>query len=1204
MANEKIVCAKCGSDFNENTWIKSKDFDGYYCPFCDTLKMTASFNTNMEDYEFESRLEKVVRHLQKLEYRQAESILEDYHDDPKYGNDARVYFYTALAKYKICFIQSEDNHFVPTLNDLPDNSIRENYYAKKALELASKNIDSHTQKSEEEYFQEVFDTIDTFSNTIKELSKDEEAKYDVFISVKVSKKKEDQREGESTFTNDKDIADKVYSRLRKRFDEAGFKKNKIFYSEKAKEEGKLNKGSSYEPVIYAALHSAKIFILIGTDVDNINAPWVKNEWTRYLYLTISNPSQKSFFLYTNLANEELPSSLKKVNSYAAGTYTGSNFDIGANFIDSIIEQMKTFERATKFKDNVEFDFDIQKKAKRTIDLLSPSENTFLKIQQSSTASVEEQNEAILCIAEIKTAKDDEKVEYAYQKLEKIVAEDPNAINAKIQLLFRNTPFRKSGRKGFESEPDNYLNYPDLLNEMFKCLTEKEAQNILSDLLQKLISNTLSTEKEVKMFQGVLSHYLSHLNQDSLEMYLKHIESMLYKEDCPDLEKLTQLVQVKDNEDMRCLLDNYFDLVNYQNKNLSDEARIKDYLDKVESIYPIISSTPYGNKLVQKYLDFNFLNEEFLLKKISLDLFHEDLDVDTMIKKYASYYGTKDAEPVKTYTDLVGNNDLIQAFLTCVKLKESRGSKKKNPEGATTNSVIQEGRKVLRLFLYVLISQDKSFQEIVKPDDITLEENDFTYTDGFSLFSQYIFNTLDEADPRFTTSQFIPNDNLTPTPEVIRVREKQYRDVRDQILMIYAVKLHQKGHYEKAKKVYDWELTAMKQKMPEIYNQSLDYAYIFHYQMLASCHALKLEDLDHCDTKYLDNLTRNNFAVFIANSDYLPKTKFGQKEITEEDIQKVFSKIEVHADKQKTFIDNFIPFRKILDEFEHDVPLDVGIKILKEYQEELNNEKYKDKKSIYKYFKPDLIAIGKNLASKMTFDNYRNKAIYEDQIKAIKGIAFNEEDSETTDSLIQQLQSVSNADKFFQIILKVNPDSKKNSLIVPDNFFANLDSNIQHIPTYGGPDQKELRDKLKILLEELKEKNDKTTITKTHGKRKIKMIITSITSALLFAFLLFMVVNMTFPTFLGGPLLELDPTLQLSFAIISVALTPVSLFLLHVYSNGKLSSFLVTFLLILAGICAIYIFFLYEITTPSIFNYAFLVYGIGTALLPLSFLKNK
>jgi hypothetical protein len=119
-----------------------------------------------------------------------------------------------------------------------------------------------------------------------------------------------------------------------------------------------------------------------------------------------------------------------------------------------------------------------------------------------------------------------------------------------------------------------------------------------------------------------------------------------------------------------------------------------------------------------------------------------------------------------------------------------------------------------------------------------------------------------------------------------------------------------------------------------------------------------------------------------------------------------------------------------------------------------------------------------------------------------------------------------------------------------------------------------------------------------------MIITSITSALLFTFLLFMVVNMTFPTFLGGPLLELDPALQLSFAIISVALTPVSLFLLHVYSNGKLSSFLVTFLLILAGICAMYIFFLYEITTPSIFNYAFLVYGIGTALLPLSFLKNK
>ena len=41
-------------------------------------------------------------------------------------------------------------------------------------------------------------------------------------------------------------------------------------------------GTEFEPYIFAALNSAKIMLVVGTSPENINAVWVKNEWSRYL----------------------------------------------------------------------------------------------------------------------------------------------------------------------------------------------------------------------------------------------------------------------------------------------------------------------------------------------------------------------------------------------------------------------------------------------------------------------------------------------------------------------------------------------------------------------------------------------------------------------------------------------------------------------------------------------------------------------------------------------------------------------------------------------------------------------------------------------------------------------------------------------------------------------------------------------------------
>ena len=41
-------------------------------------------------------------------------------------------------------------------------------------------------------------------------------------------------------------------------------------------------GSEYEPIIFKALHTSKIFILVGTSKEHIESNWVRNEWSRFI----------------------------------------------------------------------------------------------------------------------------------------------------------------------------------------------------------------------------------------------------------------------------------------------------------------------------------------------------------------------------------------------------------------------------------------------------------------------------------------------------------------------------------------------------------------------------------------------------------------------------------------------------------------------------------------------------------------------------------------------------------------------------------------------------------------------------------------------------------------------------------------------------------------------------------------------------------
>ena len=125
--------------------------------------------------------------------------------------------------------------------------------------------------------------------------------YDAFISYK-----ELDENGERT--RDSILAQEVYYRLT----EKGWR---VFFSRITLEDVP---GTQYEPYIFAALNSAKVMIVVGTSAENLNAGWVKNEWSRFLSMMRKDKSKLLIPCYRDMDPYDLPEQLAVLMSYDMG----------------------------------------------------------------------------------------------------------------------------------------------------------------------------------------------------------------------------------------------------------------------------------------------------------------------------------------------------------------------------------------------------------------------------------------------------------------------------------------------------------------------------------------------------------------------------------------------------------------------------------------------------------------------------------------------------------------------------------------------------------------------------------------------------------------------------------------------------------------------------------------------------------------------
>ncbi|MBQ2110714.1 MAG: TIR domain-containing protein, partial [Clostridia bacterium] len=65
-------------------------------------------------------------------------------------------------------------------------------------------------------------------------------------------------------------------------------------------------GLEYEPYIFAALNSAKVMLVFGTDYEHFNAVWVKNEWSRFLKLMAADKTKYLIPCYKDIDAYDMP----------------------------------------------------------------------------------------------------------------------------------------------------------------------------------------------------------------------------------------------------------------------------------------------------------------------------------------------------------------------------------------------------------------------------------------------------------------------------------------------------------------------------------------------------------------------------------------------------------------------------------------------------------------------------------------------------------------------------------------------------------------------------------------------------------------------------------------------------------------------------------------------------------------------------------
>ena len=277
-----IKCKMCGGDIEISA---DKTFGT--CEYCGST-MTLP---KMDDDQRLSLFNRGTHLRRNGEFDKAAAIYERLIGEN--DADAEAHWNLVLCRYGIEYVQDPaSGERIPTCHRASFDSILNDVDYQAALKYSDGVARSLYEKEAQR--------IASLQKDILAISQ-KETPFDVFICYKES-------DENGKRTKDSALAQDIYYQLT----DAGYK---VFFARITLED-KL--GQEYEPYIFAALHSAKVMVVVGTKPEYLNAVWVKNEWSRYLALMRTDRSRLLIPCYRDMDPYDMPEELSMLQSQDMG----------------------------------------------------------------------------------------------------------------------------------------------------------------------------------------------------------------------------------------------------------------------------------------------------------------------------------------------------------------------------------------------------------------------------------------------------------------------------------------------------------------------------------------------------------------------------------------------------------------------------------------------------------------------------------------------------------------------------------------------------------------------------------------------------------------------------------------------------------------------------------------------------------------------
>ncbi|GEM_PF-1802171 len=269
-----LECKRCGGT------LQSTGEKIVYCGYCGSA--------NVFTYVDRFALYNQANYLrQKNEFDRAINVYENILNE--HPEDAEASFGIALCKYGIDYVNDPNSgKKIPTCHRTRIKLFSQDEDFKKAVKNADPEVASLYSREAEQ--------IDSILKKIQELSFNQK-KYDVFICYK-----ESDANGERTQTSV--VAQDIYEQLSNR----GYR---VFFARKTLA-GMI--GSDYEPIIFSALYSAKVMLVVGSNPEEFQGIWVRNEWIRFMERISGGDECTLIPCYKGMSPYDLPSEMVSIQS--------------------------------------------------------------------------------------------------------------------------------------------------------------------------------------------------------------------------------------------------------------------------------------------------------------------------------------------------------------------------------------------------------------------------------------------------------------------------------------------------------------------------------------------------------------------------------------------------------------------------------------------------------------------------------------------------------------------------------------------------------------------------------------------------------------------------------------------------------------------------------------------------------------------------